>query len=374
MSLRASNSDTKTKISSVASPLIAALIVPLFSLALCLTATASGALAWDGVGQNQDQHNQVAEGPAAAGNQQLGELSAEQREADQKALEQQAVVQQAEYQKAAEQQSADRAAEKSVGAQAADSAAEKAAGHEPADWWTEKTSEPQAADQRPAETQEKFGMLHWSNWRLHAEKVGAEDEKEPITIGGRVRHPVIFFAHVANRPWKIIPLFSFLFSIGGMLKLFLPGLTALVTKRCRTNLYASLSSAFLYGTVLITIIRFSFFNDDLAPMGIYTFGFLQLSFALGLALGANLFAHNLYSLLTRKGEPAKMAARVLLYGLSLTVVALLLTVVSMVPSLGPLPRVGNRIIMLIAALGLGGLVNYTAGLQKPAAQDSSGPL
>ncbi len=193
-------------------------------------------------------------------------------------------------------------------------------------------------------------------------------EKEPTTIDGRVRHPLMFFAHVANRRWSVGPLFCFLFFVSAMLKVFLPGLTNLTTTRCRTNLYASLSSAFIYGTVIVTLIRFSFYNDDLAPMGIFTFGLLQLSFALGSCLGTNLFAHNLYSFITRKGEPARLAPRALIYGICLTVVALVMTLVSTIPNLGQLPRVGNRMVMLVAALGLGGLVNWVVNSQKPRAQ------
>jgi hypothetical protein len=204
----------------------------------------------------------------------------------------------------------------------------------------------------------------WSRWRARAATVEAADAEAPITINGGVRHPVIFFRQIANRRWAIGPLFSFLLFISALLKIFLPGLTGLATKRCQTNCYASLSAAFIYCTILIAIVRFGFNNAELTAMGVFTFGLLQLSFALGCCLGINLFTQNLYSLATSKKEPSGTVAKVLIYGICLVAVAGTMTVISMIPNLGPLPRIGNRIVVLLAALGLGGLVNLAVGSQK----------
>jgi hypothetical protein len=222
------------------------------------------------------------------------------------------------------------------------------------------TTVPQVA-QEPTANNDVF----WSRWKARTEQVEAADAQQPITIKGGVRHPLIFFHQFANSRWALGRLFSFLFLVSALLKLFLPRLTDLATKRCRTNCYASLTSAFVYATVLVTIVRYGFFSEDLTPMGIFTFGLLQLSFALGCCLGVNLFAQNLYNLVTVGTRPTGTTAKVFIYGLCLAAVAGVMTVVSLIPYLGHLPRVGNRIVMLVAALGLGGLVNLVVGPQKP---------
>ncbi|MBU6450287.1 MAG: hypothetical protein KGS72_00805 [Cyanobacteria bacterium REEB67] len=204
-------------------------------------------------------------------------------------------------------------------------------------------------------TNEPFHERFWSS------ATPAPVNAEPIAITTEVRRPLIYFRQIANRRWKAGVLFAFLFLISAGLKLFLPRLTEAAACRCQTNFFASLSAAFIFSTMAITIIRFSFLNDALSAMGLFTFGFLQLSFALGGCLGVNVLAQNLYAVTSNKVSKnpteLKPAARTGLYTLCLITVVTILCLVSMIPGLGPLPRVGNRMVMLIAALGLGGLVN-----------------
>jgi len=192
----------------------------------------------------------------------------------------------------------------------------------------------------------------------------AANQEDPIIISGEARRPLIFFRKMANQRWKIGGLFAYLFIVSAILKIFLPRLTWLATERCKGNYFSSLSAAFIYSTALTTLVRFSFANEALNAMGVFTFGLLQLSFALGSCIGVNLFAQNLYGFFASKKTPTSTTARVITYGVCLLVVGIVMTVISMVPNLGLLPRIGNRMVMLVAALGLGGLVNLAAGNQK----------
>jgi hypothetical protein len=202
------------------------------------------------------------------------------------------------------------------------------------------------------------------NERFWSSPSAAPSNATPIAITTEVRRPLIYFRQMANRRWKIGALFAFLFCIGAGLKLFLPRLTEAAASRCQTNFFASLSSAFIFSTMAIVIIRFSFLNDALSAMGLFTFGLLQLSFALGACFGVNALAQKLYAITSNKvsknADDLKKPARTALYALCLITVVTILCLVSMIPGFGALPRVGNRMVMLIAALGLGGLVNLLA--------------
>jgi hypothetical protein len=180
-------------------------------------------------------------------------------------------------------------------------------------------------------------------------------------ISGAVKRPFIYFRQLANRRWRPGMLFFFLFIMSAALKLLLPRLTEAVTARARGNLFSSLASAFFYATILMSVTRLSFNNPDLSAMGIFCFGLVQFSFCLGGCLGANTIAELLY---TKRPAPASTAGKVMLYGLSLLAVSFVITLISLIPSIGHLPRLGNRMVALIAALGLGGLVNLAAGGAK----------
>ncbi|MBS2005885.1 MAG: hypothetical protein JST01_02515 [Cyanobacteria bacterium SZAS TMP-1] len=204
--------------------------------------------------------------------------------------------------------------------------------------------------------------------KFHAAALREQANHQPITVQGGVRRPLMFFRQIANRKWNAGALFLYLVFISALLKIFLPALTARTIARCRSNCFISLSSAFIYSTILISLVRFAFKTDDLAPMGVFTIGLVQLSFALGACFGVNLLAQKLYEFLSRDREPASIYGRALLYGFCLTLVAGLMAGISLIPNLGRLPRIGNRVVTLVAALGLGGLVNLAAGAQKPRAE------
>jgi len=237
-----------------------------------------------------------------------------------------------------------------------------ATGAQASDWrWLQEDAD---STQLIAQEQSSRAAEMFTYWRDRAERVGAADAGEPITIKGGVRHPVIYYSNIANRPWSLGPLFCFLFMVSALLKLCLPRLVTAATNRCRTNFFASLSTAFIYATVLITLIRFAFLSEDLTAMGVFIFGLLQLSFALGSILSVNLFAQNLYNIVASKKEPHGAAVTVFVWGGCLVVAAAIITAISLIPMIGPLPRLGNRMVMLLATLGLGGLVHLIAGTQR----------
>ena len=56
----------------------------------------------------------------------------------------------------------------------------------------------------------------------------------------------------------------------------------------------------------------------------------------------------------------------MLYAACLLAVAAVVALISLIPNIGPLPRLGNRMVALIAALGLGGLVK--PGRKRPSSR------
>lgn len=173
--------------------------------------------------------------------------------------------------------------------------------------------------------------------------------EEPLTFDSDLRRPFIFFREATNRSWPPILLFLIMLFMGSTLRFAAPGLTGSCINCCRKNFLVTAASGFFYTSILMILARSAFRVETLTPLGILCIGMLQLSYIIGLALSVDFLA-------------AKLAARLPKHPvtafLCILIVALALTLVSFIPALGKLPRLGNRILLTLAMIGIGSLVRH----------------
>jgi hypothetical protein len=174
------------------------------------------------------------------------------------------------------------------------------------------------------------------------------DDMRPLNLDGNLRRPFLFFRQAADRPFKPIILLSFLLLFGWVIGLAFPELQKTARQTCGRKFFPCLIHALLFSVLNMTLARLAFLNESLLPLGLFAMGLIQFAYALGLVTGVLILAEKFADLgkLSFKGKTA-----VLILLASLVIVG-----ISLIGALGPIPRLGNRLVFLVALLGLGSLL------------------
>jgi hypothetical protein len=184
----------------------------------------------------------------------------------------------------------------------------------------------------------------------------APDTSKPVEISGNVRRPFLFFRDSINRPWKPIRLFLLMVTFAALVGNLAPGAVRASAYQCRTNFFGALASAFLFTVLFLGCARFAFQNEALVPLALLSIGIVQLGYIIGMGLGINVIAQVCYARLTDKKESFSALGQRLTRAFLLIAISTGLTVLSLLGDIGRLPRLGNRLVILVAIIGLGGLV------------------
>ncbi len=189
----------------------------------------------------------------------------------------------------------------------------------------------------------------------------------PVVLDPALRRPFLFVREITNRKWPAGKFFVLLLLTASLAKLMTPEVVASCLLRMRQKFFVSVAFALLYSTVLLGAARVGFRTDGFEPFALLCIGLVQGGFVVGLALGANLFAsilHQRFNFGVGADWP-DVAASVpklkrirysLAYAFCLLLIVALLTLISTVPEFWRFPRIGNRVIILVAMIGLGGLI------------------
>lgn len=189
-----------------------------------------------------------------------------------------------------------------------------------------------------------------------------QTDEAPIVLDNSLRRPFLFFREAINQPWKIGRLFFIIIISASLAKAFAGNLVAGAEERCRKKFWACLACAFIYTTVLLSLARTAFPSEAMVPMALGCIALVQMSYIIGMGLGVNIFANTIHDLIGNQfGPKEKTAKSTALSGwlgwIALIATSIILTAVSTIPEIGKLPRIGNRLVVLVAIIGLGSLIS-----------------
>lgn len=191
--------------------------------------------------------------------------------------------------------------------------------------------------------------------RIRERIAASGNVSEPIMISGNVRRPFLFFRDSINKPWKPFKLFLMMIGLAAALGLLAPAAVRAATDKCRSRFFGSLAAAFIFTICLLTLARFAFQSEALVPLALLSIGVVQFAYVLGIGLGINVICRILMVRLTDNKKLTALQKRLWSVGLVFAVSSSL-ALISMVGNLGRLPRLGNRLVILVAIIGLGGLL------------------
>ena len=182
---------------------------------------------------------------------------------------------------------------------------------------------------------------------------------KPIVLDNNLRRPFLFFRDAINQPWPLGRLLFITLLAACLTKLFAANMVAGALECCRRNFLICIASAFLYTTILLTLSRIAFQTEALIPMALGCIAVVQISYIVGMGLGVNIFASIFKDIASKRlGLTATVPKRSTIGSwLALFATATILTAISAIPELGRLPRLGNRLVVLVAIIGLGGLIS-----------------
>lgn len=185
------------------------------------------------------------------------------------------------------------------------------------------------------------------------------EESQPIVLDNNLRRPFLFFRDAINQRWPLGRLFFIMMLSAGLAKVFAKKMVAGAQERCRKNFLVCLASAFIFTTILLSVSRLAFNTDALVPMALGCIAIVQISYLVGMGLGVNIFANTFCDLICKRfgQEPQETKKQILGRWFALVTTVFMLTAIAAIPELGRLPRLGNRLVVLVAIIGLGGLIS-----------------
>lgn len=200
---------------------------------------------------------------------------------------------------------------------------------------------------------------------------GALQQSEPILQSKEIRFPFIYFRQALNHKWQPRYFLPFLVFAALSFSFVAPGSLKAAVDNCRNNLPGCLAYSIIFTVLTMILAKAAFAAPALEPLGVVVMGLVELAYLLGLAVGT----HSLAESLTEKcralfaGKKAEASSEqepaantgegrkacLIKIGVVILVAAILSTL-TLIPDLGRLPRLGNRLLVVLAMLGLGGLL------------------
>lgn len=180
------------------------------------------------------------------------------------------------------------------------------------------------------------------------------NDNSEISIKKEMRRPFMFFRQALNQKWRPGFFFVFVFMMTVAFRYVAAEFLLAAVKECRNNLFLSVAGALLFLVLTMTLAKVSFAVPELTPMGFLTMGLTEMAFVLGLCTGLQAICQKVYEHLALENK-SRVQAR-LLEILTMAGVCALATALTLIGSIGRLPPLGNRLVALLAMVGIGGLV------------------
>jgi len=180
-----------------------------------------------------------------------------------------------------------------------------------------------------------------------------ETNSEPLVLNDHMRKPLKYFKEALDERWRPGALFFFCLFISFTLRLLPCKTLQTARKTMRASVIKSLTYSFIYSFLLMVLARCSFEKEAMLPMGLLSMGILEVSYTVGLATGICALSDRLCEIFKIKEETK--SSRWLGYG-TVVLTCLAVALLSTIPGFAMLPRIGNRLVLLLGMLGLGGIL------------------
>ncbi|HEY9870534.1 MAG TPA: hypothetical protein V6D08_15320, partial [Candidatus Obscuribacterales bacterium] len=182
-------------------------------------------------------------------------------------------------------------------------------------------------------------------------------------VGGEPRtRPFLYWRAWADKPLPVVPAFLFCLVTGLAAWALLPGTLGAAEELCRSSFWKSLLAGAFTVVAGAIFARCLFVSQIGQPLAWLTLGVLEFGLILGTAVSSKLIGD---SILARSGLAGKapLAGRAWLErAIPLAVGTALVCLLLLIPGFAGFPRIGIRLVMLVAFLGFGGVVRAaTAG-------------
>lgn len=178
------------------------------------------------------------------------------------------------------------------------------------------------------------------------------------------RRPLLYFRNWANQPLPPVQSFFFLLFVTLLASELMPTRLERARRACASGYWKSLWYGVVACILLTASARALFTSEIGSPLGIVSLAALELFVLLGFAVSATLIGQTLLTTMhLRQTTAAVGRAWVGRLGAAF-LGTLILSLIMMIPQIGPLPRIGIRLIMLLCFLGMGALFRTGMGTKE----------
>ncbi|MBX9696180.1 MAG: hypothetical protein K2Z81_27575, partial [Cyanobacteria bacterium] len=173
--------------------------------------------------------------------------------------------------------------------------------------------------------------------------------------------PIVAFRLWAKSPKPFVPMLGIFIFVGILGNAFFASQIAVAQECCRLQFWRCLGRAFLVGVMIGMSQRILLALKLTVPLSILLAGVVQFCLFAGLCVAITLIGERILKKTGISQIPwLSEHPRVYMF-LRIVVGSLLLALIGQIPSIGRLPQIGIRLVMLVAILGAGGLLKTRFG-------------
>lgn len=172
--------------------------------------------------------------------------------------------------------------------------------------------------------------------------------------------PMLIWYHWANQPKPFLSSFLLMLFASVVFTSLVPGFSQIAQTHCKARFWRTFFVGLLIAVLCICGVRIGLLTMIGWPMAVFLAGGFQLALLAGLSVMVLLIGQSLGYYAKMEKWIARPDARRLAY---LVVGALVCAALIQIPGVGILPKIGTRLVMMLALVGLGGLWRARRGIE-----------
>ena len=189
-----------------------------------------------------------------------------------------------------------------------------------------------------------------------AQVADAARELGVLPDAGSLRtQPFRYWREFASRPLPVVQVSAFLFMTSTLAVVLVPATLTRAQRCCTDTFWRSLFTGLIAAVIACVLARVLFVSEIGSPLAVVILAAVEFGLLAGLAAVVWLLGESVLRRLGLGGvaflSRERLSGRLVQVAIGVSLVSALL----LVPGLGAPPRVGIRLVLLVAALGLGGL-------------------
>lgn len=175
------------------------------------------------------------------------------------------------------------------------------------------------------------------------------------------KRPIMYWREWANQPVYFGPCLTLALFVTIVGNFLLPDRLAAARSYCAASFWRSFLAGLITLGLCVGFARGMFDSRIGTPIGFTVIAFLELGLLAGISVSCSLIGERIFARLKISDHPALVARPVLMRVLKYVAGSVVFALIMVMPGIGMLPRLGTRLAMLIALLGLGGIVRSKLG-------------